>query len=86
MSKTRRCMNCDKKVFKTEKECPFCGSAFLCKKCGKELDDGTQKYCSVCKMETEEKRNKIGKKVVTAVGGTIAIVVAVVVRKNNKSV
>ena len=65
MISKRKCESCGTKILKTEKTCPVCGAAFCCELCGKELVDGTQKYCPVCQMKKNENKKSIGKKVVT---------------------
>ena len=60
-----KCDNCGKMIEPTgeENKCPECSAkvVFRCVKCGKELDNGKNKYCPSCRMQKEETQEKVVK-------------------------
>lgn len=81
-----KCEQCGQKLSGKEKFCPECAAkaVYMCKNCGKVMDNGKHKYCPICNTERAENRNDAIKKAGGAIGGVAAtagsIVLAIATR------
>lgn len=90
MDKYRGCINDScvsnrkKTIYKKEEAfCPHCGHPVVpvCRKCFKQLEEGTDKYCIRCRAEKDDKDYRQRKAAANAAKGLGVAALAVAVKK-----
>ena len=76
-----KCENCGQALKGTETYCPNCAAkaVYRCVNCGKELDNGKNKHCALCRTALREKRIDALKKVGGGLAGAVATVGSIAV-------